>query len=62
LTSVLVHQHLAAAVTGGENSPFCAESRSLGASPDILEGVYDDSNNQIDHPEVDNNDTDDKVQ
>lgn len=41
---------------------FCTKGRPLGTSAYILEGIDDDSNDQVNHPEIDDDDSHDKVQ
>ena len=46
---------------GGTHIPFGPESRAFRTRSDILEGVDNDRYDQIDHPEVDDDSTDDEV-
>jgi hypothetical protein len=39
---------------------FCTKSRPLGTSAYILESIDDDSDDQINHPEIDDDDSHDK--
>jgi hypothetical protein len=41
---------------------LCTKSRPLGTSAYILESIDDDSDDQINHPEIDDDDSYDKVQ